>query len=140
MHVYDTELKHPMVDVAAWLPSQPAEQVDDHVWRSRSNSYPHLVASDGGDVVINTGTPYQGPRHRERFEQAIGRPLRVEKVVFTQYHPDHIGGWQAFDDAGVERIAQRQLFGLLEERRRIVPYLNSRSTAGTNRASRSFIT
>jgi alkyl sulfatase BDS1-like metallo-beta-lactamase superfamily hydrolase len=130
MHVYDSELKHPMIDVAVWLPSQPAERVTDHVWRSRSNSYPHLVASDDGDVVINTGTPYQGPRHRERFEHAVGRPLHVEKVVFTQYHPDHIGGWQAFDDPGVERIAQRRLFDLLEERRRIVPYLNSRSTAG----------
>ena len=129
MHIYDTELKHPMVDVATWLPSHPAEQVNDHVWRSRSNSYPHLVASDDGDVVINTGTYFQGPRHRERFEQAIGRPLRVVKVIFTQYHHDHIGGWTAFDDPGVERIAQARIFRMLAERERIAPYLNSRPTA-----------
>lgn len=129
MHIYDTQLDHPMVEVATWLPSQPAEKVNDHIWRSRSNSYSHLVASDDGDVVINTGTPYQGPRHRERFEQAVERPLQVRKVVFTQSHDDHIGGWQAFDDAGVERVAHKRIFNTIEERRRIVKYLSSRRTA-----------
>jgi len=129
MHIYDTELEHPLVDVTLWLPSQPAEQVNDHIWRSRSNSNAHLVASGDGDVVINTGTPYQGPRHRERFEQAVGRPLRVQKVIFTQSHPDHFGGWQAFDDAGVERIAQERIFSALEERSRVAKYLSSRRTA-----------
>jgi alkyl sulfatase BDS1-like metallo-beta-lactamase superfamily hydrolase len=129
MHIYDTELEHPLVDVTLWLPSHPAEQVNDHIWRSRSNSYPHLVASDDGDVVINTGTSYQGLRHRERFEQAVGRPLRVQKVIFTQNHPDHIGGWQAFDDDGVERIAHERLFTSIEERSRVAKYLSSRRTA-----------
>ena len=36
-----------------------------------SNSY--LVSTGDGDVVINTGTPYQGTRHRERYEQLLGR-------------------------------------------------------------------
>jgi glyoxylase-like metal-dependent hydrolase (beta-lactamase superfamily II) len=130
MHVYDTELEHPLVDVAAWLPSLPAERVSGYIWRSRSNSNSHLVASDDGDVVINTGTAYQGPRHRERYEQAIGRSLRVQKVIFTQSHADHIGGWQAFDDSGVERIAHERLFTTIAERSRVAKYLSSRRTAG----------
>jgi glyoxylase-like metal-dependent hydrolase (beta-lactamase superfamily II) len=129
MHVYDTDLDHPLADVTAWLPSHPAERVSDFIWRSRGNSNAHLVASGDGDVVINAGTPYQGPRHRERFEQAVGRPLRVEKVIFTQSHPDHLGGWQAFNDAGVERIAHERVFATIEERSRVARYLSSRRTA-----------
>jgi alkyl sulfatase BDS1-like metallo-beta-lactamase superfamily hydrolase len=96
---------------------------------SRSNSYPYLVTSDHGDLVINTGTAYQGARHRERFEEAIGRPLDVRTIVLTQSHGDHVGGWSEFGGPGVETIAHERLPETIEERRRIAPYLNSRITA-----------
>jgi glyoxylase-like metal-dependent hydrolase (beta-lactamase superfamily II) len=129
VNVYDTEIRHRMTRSTAWLPSQPAEQVDDSIWMSRSNSYPYLVTSDQGDLVINTGTDYQGSRHRERFEQAIGRPLDVRTIVLTQSHGDHVGGWPTFADLGVETIAHERLPETIEERRRIAPYLNARMTA-----------
>jgi alkyl sulfatase BDS1-like metallo-beta-lactamase superfamily hydrolase len=129
VNVYDTEIEHRMKRATAWLPTRPADQVNDHIWYSRSNSYPYLVASDGGDLVINTGTTYQGERHRERFEQAIGRPLDVRVIVLTQSHPDHIGGWSAFARPGVETIAHERAPQTLAERRAIAPYLNRRSTA-----------
>ena len=43
-------------------------------------------------MVVNTGTAYQGGRHRERFEQALGRPLDVRAIVFTQSHQRGAGG------------------------------------------------
>jgi glyoxylase-like metal-dependent hydrolase (beta-lactamase superfamily II) len=129
VNVYDTNIDHRMVQATAWLPSRPAERVNDHIWMSRSNSYPYLVSSEDGDLVINTGTSYQGMRHRDRFEQAIGRPLDVRVIVLTQSHPDHIGGWNAFAGPGVETIAHERLPKTIAERRRIAPYLNLRSTA-----------
>ena len=42
---------------------------------SRSNSNSYLVASGDGDLVINTGTLFQGERHRERYEKLLARPL-----------------------------------------------------------------
>jgi glyoxylase-like metal-dependent hydrolase (beta-lactamase superfamily II) len=61
-----------------------------------SNSF--VVTSDNGDVVINTGMPVEGARHRERFEDLLGRKLDVRKIVMTQHHPDHMEGWRAFDE------------------------------------------
>lgn len=97
---------HRFEQLCAWEPERPAEAVTDDILLSRGISSSYLVASPDGDVVINTGTRLEGDRHRERFEQVLGRPLSVKKVVFTQDHPDHVGGWQSFADPGVEVIAQ----------------------------------
>ena len=129
VNVYDTEIPHRMLKSTAWLPSRPADQVNDHIWMSRSNSYPYLVASGEGDLIVNTGTWYQGPRHRERFEQAVGRPLEVRAIVLTQSHPDHIGGWAAFAGPGAETIASERVPETIAERRALAPYINSRPTA-----------
>lgn len=98
--------EHRFEALCAWEPEAPAEQVAERIWLSRGISSSYLVVTDAGDVVVNTGTRLEGDRHRERFEEQLGRPLSVAKVIFTQDHPDHVGGWQAFDDPGVEVIAQ----------------------------------
>ena len=74
MHVYDTTVDHPLVANTAWLPSRPAEQVNDHIWLSRSNSYPYLICSPDGDVVINTGTAAQGVPARRECSSGPGSP------------------------------------------------------------------
>ncbi len=130
MHVYDTDVDHQMIRNTPWLPSRPAEQVNDHIWLSRSNSYPHLITTPDGDVVINTGANVQGPRHRERFEQAIGRPLNTRAIVITQSHHDHFGGWGAFNAPGVETIVSASYDKVWAERQRLAAYFGGRRTAG----------
>src|SRR5690606_26243176 len=101
---------HHLVKAVAWVPENDAETINDHTFMSRSTSNSYLITTSAGDVVINAGMPYQGKRHRERFEQLIGRPLSVSKLIFTQSHPDHMAGWNAFNDPGVELIAQQRFF------------------------------
>lgn len=112
--------------LCAWEPDRPAELVTDGILLSRGISSSYLVASDDGDVVINTGTRLEGDRHRERFEELLGRPLSVTKVVFTQDHPDHVGGWQSFDDEGVELVAQEGLVTGRADRGRLKAFFRPR--------------
>jgi glyoxylase-like metal-dependent hydrolase (beta-lactamase superfamily II) len=99
---------HPFTAWTSWEPARPAERLTESIIMSRSNSNSYLVTTTDGDLLINTGTAYQGQRHRERYEQLLGRPLNIRKIVLTQSHPDHVGGWSTFSVPGVETIAQER--------------------------------
>jgi alkyl sulfatase BDS1-like metallo-beta-lactamase superfamily hydrolase len=101
-----TSADHPLVRLDQWRPEGSARWIADSVLMSPTNVNVYVVADEAGDVVINTGFAFQGARHRERFEQLLGRPLTVKTIVFTQSHPNHIGGWSAFQGPGTETIAQ----------------------------------
>lgn len=119
--------EHPLVELCAWKPDRPAKRINAVVSMSRGTSNSYLVASQAGDVVINAGTAYQGARHRERYEALLERPLAVVKIVLTQSHPDHMGGWDAFADDGVETIAGRNYPLIREERARLKEFFYPRS-------------
>ena len=121
-----TSSSHHLNKAVEWAPEKPAERVNEHILMSRGTSNSYLVSTSDGDVVINTGMPYQGLRHRERYEQLLGRPPQVRKLLFTQSHPDHMGGWAAFNDPGVELIVQRNFFDISAERKRLAPFFAPR--------------
>jgi alkyl sulfatase BDS1-like metallo-beta-lactamase superfamily hydrolase len=106
---------HRMPRSVGWRPEEPAERANDHIVFSRGTSNSNLVTSDAGDVVINTGTPFEGARTRERYEQLLGRPLKVHTIIFTQFHSDHVSGWSDFMGPGVITLAHRELPRLRKE-------------------------
>jgi glyoxylase-like metal-dependent hydrolase (beta-lactamase superfamily II) len=118
---------HPRLKMNEWRPDEPAERINEFILMSKSVTNAYVVTSDAGDVVINVGMPGHGKRHRERFEQLQGRPLKVTKVVFTQDHMDQTGGWEAFDDPGVERVGQREFARLYAEREMLAPFFKTRN-------------
>jgi alkyl sulfatase BDS1-like metallo-beta-lactamase superfamily hydrolase len=107
--------EHRMPYSVGWRPEEPAERVNDHVVFSRGTSNSNLVTSSAGDVVINTGTPFEGARIRERYEQLLGRPLNVHTIILTQFHSDHVSGWSEFTGPGVVTLAHRELPRLRKE-------------------------
>lgn len=119
---------HRLVKSIDWDPAKPAERVNDWLLMSRGCSNSYVVLSHAGDVVINTGAPNE-VSHRERFEALLGRPLSVAKMVFTQDHFDHIGGWRSFADAGAEMIAQAEFPRLWRERAMLGPFWGPRGQA-----------
>jgi len=110
-------IDHPVVGMIRWDPDRPAEWINDHIVMVHATSNVYAVIDPAGDVVINTGTTQQGDRIREKIEALIGRPLRISRVIFTQNHVDHIGGWRSFYDEGTEMIAQTMFPLLVSERR-----------------------
>jgi alkyl sulfatase BDS1-like metallo-beta-lactamase superfamily hydrolase len=117
---------HPRLVVNEWRPEQGAERVTDFILMSSGVTNGYVVTSDEGDVVINTGMPHHARRYRERFEELLGRSLNVKKVIFTQDHMDQTGGWEEFDDPGVDRIGQRELEPIAAERALLAPFFAPR--------------
>jgi len=122
-------LDHPVIGMISWDPQRPAEWINDHIAMVHAITNAYLVTTDDGDVVINSGTEQQGARIREKFEELLGRRLDVRKLIFTQNHTDHIGGWKAFADPHTEIIAQRLTGQLVAERRALANFFPRRYTA-----------
>lgn len=118
---------HPVIGIIAWDPERPAEWINDHIAMVHATSNAYVITGDAGDVVVNTGTREQGARIREKFEALIGRPLDVRRLVFTQSHPDHTGGWQAFVAPGTQIHAQRMFAQICAERRMLGGFFGPRN-------------
>jgi len=119
-------LDHPIMAMIAWDPERPAEWINDHILMVHATSNVYVIIGDDGDVVLNSGTVGQGAAIRKKAEALLGRALDVRKLIFTQSHPDHVGGWQTFFDSGTEIIVQRMFRQIVAERRLLTPFFGAR--------------
>jgi alkyl sulfatase BDS1-like metallo-beta-lactamase superfamily hydrolase len=126
MSTYSTA-NHQVLKSIAWQPEKPAERINDAILMSRGTSNSYAICSDDGDVIINTGTSYQGAQTRERFETLLGRKLNVKHIIFTQSHPDHIGGWAAFANEQTQTHVQKEFARICNERDMLSEYFMPRS-------------
>jgi alkyl sulfatase BDS1-like metallo-beta-lactamase superfamily hydrolase len=99
---------------------QDAIDVGDGIFMSRNIANSYLVTTPDGDVMINTGTHFEAPAIKARFDKVSNGPLRV--VTFTQGHPDHVGGWTWFTGPDVETIAQAHHGDVREYWRNLHPF------------------
>jgi glyoxylase-like metal-dependent hydrolase (beta-lactamase superfamily II) len=106
---------------------QDAVEVGDGIFMSKNIANSYLVTTADGDVLINTGTDFEAPAIKARFARVSNGPLRV--IAFTQGHPDHVGGWDLFNAAGVETIAQANHRDVREYWRRLHPFYSRRIMA-----------
>jgi alkyl sulfatase BDS1-like metallo-beta-lactamase superfamily hydrolase len=106
---------------------QDAVDLGDGIFMSRNIANGYLVTTADGDVLINTGTDFEANAIKTRFARVSTAPLRV--ITFTQGHPDHVGGWDLFNAAGVETIAQANHSDVREYWRRLHPFYARRIMA-----------
>jgi glyoxylase-like metal-dependent hydrolase (beta-lactamase superfamily II) len=97
-----------------------AVDLGDGIFMSRNIANSYLVTTDGGDVLINTGTDFEAPEIKARFSRVSSTPLRL--ITFTQGHPDHVGGWNEFSAPGVQTVAQANHADVREYWRRLHPF------------------
>ena len=83
---------------------QQAVPLGDGVFMSRDISNAYRVVTSEGDVLVNTGMVWNAEENHRRLSAVS--PNRIARIIFTQSHDDHIGGWRWFDQPGTETIAQ----------------------------------
>jgi len=82
---------------------QEAVSLGDGIFMSKDVSNLYRVVTTDGDVLINTGIIFNAEENLRRLQAVSENPIR--KIVFTQSHEDHIGGWPTFNAPGIETIA-----------------------------------
>jgi len=97
------------------MPSRQVFEVADGVYAATgyaSNNMGFIVTSEGV-VVVDTGmTPELGREFLADIRNHTEQPVRY--VIYTHYHYDHVDGAVAFQQPGVQFIAQENLPGNLE--------------------------
>ena len=84
--------------------TQDAVPLEHGIFMSRDISNAYRIVTPAGDVMVNTGIVFNGDENFRRLSAASGKS--VAKIVFTQSHDDHIGGWRWFNTSDTETIAQ----------------------------------
>ncbi|OHV74179.1 MBL fold metallo-hydrolase [Pseudofrankia sp. BMG5.36] len=110
---------------------QDAVPLADGIFASKGISNSYLVTTPAGDLLINTGMYNEADQIRTRFAAVSANPVRV--IVFTQGHPDHVGGWSQLDAPGIETIAQANHPDVREYFHRLQPFFARRSRRLWNR-------
>jgi glyoxylase-like metal-dependent hydrolase (beta-lactamase superfamily II) len=104
---------------------QDAVPLGDGIFMSKGISNSYLVTTPDGDVLVNTGMYHEAEEIKRRFGLVSSDSVRV--IVFTQGHPDHVGGWSQFDAPGIETIAQANHADVREYWRKLQPFYSARS-------------
>ncbi|KPM54380.1 beta-lactamase [Frankia sp. R43] len=110
---------------------QDAVDLGDGIHASKGISNSYLVTTPGGDLLINTGMYFEAEQIRARFAKVSDHPVRA--IVFTQGHPDHVGGWSQLVTPEVETIAQANHGDVREYFHRLQPFFARRSRRLWNR-------
>ena len=74
---------------------QEAVPLDHGIFMSRDISNAYRIVTPAGDVLVNTGIVFNGDENFRRLSAVSNNP--VAKIIFTQSHTDHIGGWRWFN-------------------------------------------
>lgn len=104
---------------------QDAVSLGDGIYMSKDVSNLYLVTTGEGNVLINTGIIYSAAENKRRFDAISNKPVR--KIILTQSHEDHIGGWPTFNGPEVDTIGQANLPFVRKQYRDLGPAMARRS-------------
>ncbi|MGO9694340.1 MAG: alkyl sulfatase dimerization domain-containing protein [Mycobacterium sp.] len=94
----------PGAEAIAGANAPAAQEVCPGIWLSPGLSNSHLLTTDEGRIVVNTGMGFEAPVHRANYDAVDSSPIRY--VILTQGHYDHVGGADLLSDPGSDIVAQ----------------------------------
>ena len=106
---------------------QDAVPLGHEIFLSRDISNAYRVLTPAGDVIMNTGIVFNAEENFRRLCAVSSNP--VKKILFTQSHDDHIGGWKWFNTPDTETIAQANFPHVRGYWRALGPTMSRRSRA-----------
>ncbi len=103
-----------------------ARQLTDHVYQARGVANVHLISTDEGHVVFDTGLSIQAAKQRRVLEEMVpARP--VTHVIISHSHADHGGGTPFWTDRGTEIVTHREFPEEQRYLKELEPYFHSRN-------------
>ena len=103
-----------------------ARQLGENIWQATGVANTHLIATEAGNVLFDTGLSLQVPKQKRALEAAApDRPLT--HIIVSHSHADHSGGVKFWVEDGSEIVAHAEF---PEEQRyleELQPYLHYRN-------------
>ncbi|CAJ1510776.1 MBL fold metallo-hydrolase [[Mycobacterium] burgundiense] len=94
----------PGVEELAGASATEAQEVAPGIWMSPGLTNSYLLTTGDGRIVVNTGMGFEAPVHKANFDAVDDSPVRY--IIYTQGHPDHVGGTDVFREPGTQVVAQ----------------------------------
>jgi glyoxylase-like metal-dependent hydrolase (beta-lactamase superfamily II) len=117
---------HATRDLQSWGKGQTeAVEILPGIWQAWAVGNAQMVVTSEGNVVIDTGLPFQAEALRERLRKVSDAPIRA--IVLTHAHMDHVGGTDVFREDGTEVIAHRELPAVQRTLKELAPFFLRRN-------------
>lgn len=88
------------------------EQLSDNVYQATGIANSHMIVTDDGNVLFDTGIAIQAAKHLRLMKEKSDAP--VSHIILSHSHADHIGGTQFWQEENTEIVAHREF---VEEQR-----------------------
>ncbi len=94
---------------AADLISVPVEvrMLNDFIYQARGVANVHLIATDEGHIVFDTGLATQAAKQRRLLGEAAPK-AKITHVILSHSHQDHVGGTRFWTEDGTEILAHEE--------------------------------
>jgi len=102
-----------------------AHQVHDKVWVSTGLTHSYMVSTTDGRVLIGAGMGFESPVHKRNFDAVDPSPTRA--LIFTQGHPDHVGGADHLAESDTAIVAHANQAEHLVQDARLAAYRKNHS-------------
>jgi alkyl sulfatase BDS1-like metallo-beta-lactamase superfamily hydrolase len=97
-------------------------KIGDFIYQARGVANTHLISTDEGNILFDSGLSIQAPKQKRLLEDAApARPLT--HLIVSHSHADHSGGVKFWAEEGTEIVAHEEFEEEQRYQEELQPYL-----------------